>query len=142
MDIGDVGIDVGDDVAGELVDGFPEVFAFAAFEASGGHDVAGVVEFGAEGLGDFAGFVVGAGVDDGDFVDEGEAVHEFGFQDDDDFADGGFFVEGGDAEGDFLAEFFLLFAEGFEVSEVGVVVGVGFEPGHLWSLFVREFLSG
>ena len=98
MDVGDVGVDVGDDVALELMNRFPEVFAFAALEALGGHDVAGVVEFGAEGFGDFAGIVGGAGVDDGDFVNEGEAIHELALEDDDHFADGGLLVEGGNAE--------------------------------------------
>ena len=130
MNVGNVGVDVGDDVAGELVNRFPEVFAFASLESGGGHDVSRVVKFSAKGFGDFAGVVGGTGVDDCDFVDERVAIHELALQDDDHFADGGFLVESGDAERNFLTALFLFFAKSFEVGEVGVVVGVGFEPGH------------
>ena len=40
MDVGDIGIDIADNISAELVNGFPEVLTFSPLEAMGGQDFA------------------------------------------------------------------------------------------------------
>lgn len=65
VNVGDVGIHIADDIAAELVNRFPEVLPFAALEAVGREDVAGVIKICAVGSGDFSGPIGGSGINDG-----------------------------------------------------------------------------
>ena len=62
MDVGDVGIYIYDDIAFQLIDGLPQVFAFAAFGLQVGQDIAGQVGVGTELGGNLEGAVFRAGV--------------------------------------------------------------------------------
>lgn len=122
-EVGDIRIEVADDVSAGDVEGFPEVFAFAGVGSGFRGDFGGEVGGGSGVAGDFEGVVGGVGVNNEEFVDEGVFFDEVLADDFDDGADGGGFVKGGDADGDFLG-----FFEGDEVGDVGelgVVEGLG-----------------
>ena len=126
MNVGDIGIDVADNIAIELVDGFPEVFTFSPLEAMGREDFARVVEVDSVGPAYFRGAVGGPGVDDRKFIEQGVIVHQGVLEDDDFLPDSLLLVQGRDAEGDFQSGFLLGPTEGLKVSKFPVMKGIGF----------------
>lgn len=122
VELGDIAVDVADEVAGGGVEGFPEVFAFAAVGAEVWGDFGGEEDARAGLGGEGTGGVSGAGVDDEEFVDERVGGEEFAVEGGDDGADGFGFVESGDADGDALGGLMFSRHQSGDVGEFRVVV--------------------
>ena len=75
MDVGNVGIDVADDVSLQLIDGFPQILAFATFVAHFRKNVGGKVNIRAVSGGHLSRTVVRAGIDDCKLVDQSVSFH-------------------------------------------------------------------
>ena len=117
VNILDVRINVDDDIALELIDRLPQIFALPAFGARLGQDGRGEVYIGAERGGDLARFVLRARVNDNDFIQQRVARHQFGPEDDDFLTDGLFLIQGRDAERYLQPLLLLLLDEVFDIPE-------------------------
>lgn len=95
-EVGEVGVDVDEDVAGGDGEGLPQHLALAGAGACRREDVVAVVDGGAGPAGDLRGAVDGAGVDDDHLVDEGDEGAHAG----DDLGDGRLLVQCGQHDAD------------------------------------------
>lgn len=98
MDVCDVAIDISDQIAAALMDGFPEVFALAGARFQMGQNPVGGDDGGPGIGGELAGAVRGAGVDDDEFIDQGAIIDERDAEGIDDAGDGAFLIQCGNAE--------------------------------------------
>ena len=146
MEIGDVGVAPGDEVAAEEVEAFPERLALALEGAELGQDRAVLVDLDAEGAGDVDCAVGGAAVDDDDLVQQRVAVDQVVEAESQDPPDGRGLVEGRQREADREALAALNFDEPVEVVELAGVKGVlgepAVDPGRELLLAQRRLVGG
>ena len=99
VNIGDVGVDIADDVTLQLVDGLPEVLTLSTLEATGWENVSRVVKISTVLLGPFPCAIGRAGINHRDFIEKGEALHELALEDGDLLSNCLFLIKSRNAKG-------------------------------------------
>ena len=128
MNVADVRVDPTDEVTFEDEHALPERLALALEDTVAGQDFAVLHYLDAGALGDRDGPVGGTRIDDNDFVEQRNPIHQRVLEGSDDLADRGLFIQRRQAEADGDALALLEIYQAAQVGELFAVKGVLGEP--------------
>ena len=121
-------IQINDDITFGDIKGFPKIFPLALVLFQLGEYIIGQIHIGPICLCNFNGIVFRPGIHNDNLIKDGVPNHEFGFHDQDFFADGFFLIQSRETQRDGKVLSLLCRHQATEILEFGIMKCIGYEP--------------